>query len=91
MSRSARGLARFALVCGLALLLTAALAAPALADTAASCTTDTATSYCEQVSSGTDADPFMAGFGLAEAGLGAIFAIYALSWVIKRALEATGG
>jgi hypothetical protein len=39
-------------------------AAPSWADTSATCTTDTATSYCETVPSGTNGGATVAGFGI---------------------------
>lgn len=79
----------------LALALVIALLAPALvagqaAANPASCTTDTSTSYCEQVPSGVNAQASSDGFVLAEASMGVILGLFAGFWVLRKAFQATG-
>lgn len=62
----------------------------ALADTSATCTTDTATSYCEQVASGTGSSSFLSGFGIAELGGATLFCFLLSFHMVKRLLRAAG-
>ena len=86
---------RGCLAYGLAVLVSGAvalslLAAPAFADTSATCTTDTATSYCEQLPAGTNASGAMDGFVLVEATSGVLFTFLTGWWIYRKLLGSAG-
>lgn len=78
-------------MCGavaLGVTFTLTLAAPGLADTVATCTTDSATTYCEQLPSGLDASAATAalgGVGMAEVALGVVLAFSVVVYLAHRA------
>lgn len=62
----------------------------AFADTQATCTTDTATSYCEQPPSGVGSSSFLSGFGIAELASATLFAFLISFVMVRRLLRAAG-
>lgn len=75
---------------GLAALLLTASAVPAVADTSAGCSTDTATSYCEQLSTGVATGGLTAGLDTGLIVLAALLVFLVVLWMGRRAAAAVG-
>jgi hypothetical protein len=68
----------------------AVAAGTARADTAATCTTDTATSYCEQLPTGSNDGAAQDGFVLVEATLGVLMSLLVGFFVLRKIFAAAG-
>lgn len=76
-----------------ALMVAAALTGPlaavpaARADTPATCTTGTQTTYCQTIDSGTEGGPAASGFVMAEAAMGVLLGMLFAFVTVKRLLR----